>query len=369
MRKLVAWVAVGVGVWGGLDAIGVQARAAMTPALTALIEAERAFARTAGEKGTRDAFLEYLADESLLFTPGPTPGKMFYRNRPALPTRLSWAPEFADISAAGDLGYTSGPYEIRKALATDTPSGYGHFNSLWRLQKDGQWRVEVDLGIPHDKGGVAVADVKTVDTPTDNAAAPAESKPLLDWQNELLDVDKAMAKRAAAGSVVKAFEEYAADSIRLYRSDHLPAIGKAAALKLVESSGTGQWQPTLARMAKSGDLGYSSGAIRMPAAAAPAGAPPPRPPAPGASPAAPPAAPAGPPTAAMAANTAANSAPAPLSAPQAAPQSPVLPTPGTAPMRPSTGALPPAPSAPHFYIRIWRRDKAGAWKIVLDVAP
>ena len=38
--------------------------------LQAMIDQERAFAKLADEKGTRDAFLEYLADESLLFTPG-----------------------------------------------------------------------------------------------------------------------------------------------------------------------------------------------------------------------------------------------------------------------------------------------------------
>src|SRR6266542_3881046 len=125
--KLLAPLAVGVGLWCGFEAIGmqaqVQARAEMSLVLTALIDAERAFARTAGEKGMRDVFLEYLADESLLFTPGPSPGKMYYRNRPALPTRLSWAPEFADVSAAGDRGYTSGPWEIRKSAATDPPTG------------------------------------------------------------------------------------------------------------------------------------------------------------------------------------------------------------------------------------------------------
>jgi ketosteroid isomerase-like protein len=270
--------------------------AEMPPALTSLIESERAFAQMSVDKGTRDAFLQYLADESLLFTPGPSPGKMYYRNRPALPTQLRWAPEFADVSAAGDLGYTSGPWEIRKT-ASEPPTGFGHFNSIWRIQKDGQWKVEVDLGIKHDKPPVAVADVKTVDTPKDNAPAPKEPKPLTDVQNEILEADRALAKQAGEQGVAKAFESAAAETIRLYRDDNLPAVGKEAALKLLASTGTGVWQPTLARASKSGDLGYSSGAIQMKTAGAP-----------------------------------------------------------------SQG-----PAPPHFYIRIWRRDKAGTWKIVLDV--
>ena len=279
-------------------AVACLAAADTPPALTSLIEAERAFAKTSVDKGTREAFLTWLADESLLFTPGPTPGKMYYRNRPPLPTQLRWAPEFADVSAAGDLGYTSGPWEISKT-ATEPPGGFGHFNSIWRIQKDGSWKVEVDLGIQHEKPSVSVADVKTVDSPKDNAPAPKETRTPTEWQNELLDLDKALAARAddPGVGVEKAFESAAAEAIRVYRTDHLPAIGKSAALKLVVSSGTGGWQPTLARVAKSGDLGYSSGAIRMKKAGVPAN----------------------------------------------------------------------GPAPPSFYVRIWRRDKAGVWKIVLDV--
>jgi hypothetical protein len=305
-----------------------QARADQTPALTSLIEQERAFAKMSVEKGTRAAFLEFLADESLLFTPGPAPGKLYYRNRPELPMRLSWAPEFADVSAAGDLGYTTGPWEIRQT-PTDPPASFGHFNSLWRVQKDGQWKVEVDLGIPHPKPATSVADVKTVDSPKDNAPAPKEAKPITDWQNELVALDTAFNTRAEADGVEKAYAESAADTIRLYRGDNLPAIGKAAALKLVASSGTQGWKPALARVAKSGDLGYSTGTMRI---ASPTSTP-----------------------------------PAPAPAPTPAP--PDKPAPGAQPpAAAATGAKPPTPMTPHYYVRIWRRDKSGTWKIVLDVA-
>ena len=45
--------------------------------LDGLIEAERAFARLSVEKGSRDAFLANLSDESILFRPGPVPGKQW----------------------------------------------------------------------------------------------------------------------------------------------------------------------------------------------------------------------------------------------------------------------------------------------------
>jgi ketosteroid isomerase-like protein len=284
--------------------------------LEAMIQQERAFAKMADEKSTRDAFLEFLADESLLFMPGPTPGKMYYRSRPALPLKLSWAPEFADVSAAGDLGYTSGPWEIRKT-ATDPPSSFGHFNTLWRLQKDGSWKVEVDLGIAHEKPAVSVGDVKKVDSPTDNAPAPKEPKTIPDLQKELVDLDTAFNSRAEAAGIAKAYDEAATGAIRLFRSDNLPTIGKAAAVKLAQTSGTVGWRPALARASKSGDLGYSTGTMRL-------------------------------------------DQPTPAPTPSAV-------APAPAPATPSaTGAKLPAQSTPHYYVRIWRRDAAGRWKIVLE---
>jgi hypothetical protein len=54
-------------------------------ALDSLVEAERAFARTAVRKGIRDSFLEYFADDALALTPEPQSAKERLRTRPARP--------------------------------------------------------------------------------------------------------------------------------------------------------------------------------------------------------------------------------------------------------------------------------------------
>ena len=38
--------------------------------LEKLIESEKAFAKAASDRGTRQAFLEYLADDGVIFQPG-----------------------------------------------------------------------------------------------------------------------------------------------------------------------------------------------------------------------------------------------------------------------------------------------------------
>jgi ketosteroid isomerase-like protein len=149
----------------------------MTPAVRAIVDQERAFSAASVAKTTRDAYMEFLADDSLLFRPGPVPGKMFIRNRPAPPGKLVWAPTFADAASSDDIGYTTGPYEFRKAEMTETPQSYGHYVSVWRKQRDGTWKVEVQLSVSHEKFSTAVADVKDVATAPASASSADSGKP------------------------------------------------------------------------------------------------------------------------------------------------------------------------------------------------
>ncbi len=62
---------------------------------------------------------------------------------------LTWEPDIVETSAAGDLGYTTGPYlvTLKKADGT-TVTERGRFASVWRRGKDGKYRVELDSGSP-----------------------------------------------------------------------------------------------------------------------------------------------------------------------------------------------------------------------------
>ena len=59
-----------------------------------LVAAERAFARTALDKGIRAAFLDNLAQDATVFRPQPTPGRPLYEkvspDSPTLCVRLIW---------------------------------------------------------------------------------------------------------------------------------------------------------------------------------------------------------------------------------------------------------------------------------------
>jgi hypothetical protein len=58
---------------------------AWVSALRAIVEAEHAFARSAGSVGTRDAFLAFIDADAVLFRPDPVAGKKYLLEHPASP--------------------------------------------------------------------------------------------------------------------------------------------------------------------------------------------------------------------------------------------------------------------------------------------
>lgn len=54
---------------------------------------------------------------------------------------LQWTPVRADVSAAGDVGYTVGTYEASMNGATEK----GKYVEVWKKQSDGTWKVKEDI--------------------------------------------------------------------------------------------------------------------------------------------------------------------------------------------------------------------------------
>ncbi len=125
----------------------------LRPGWDSLVSAERAFAQMSVAQGMKPAFLAVLADDSVIFRPRAVPGKKWMQDSPAAGGQLNWGPDYADIAASGDLGYTTGPWEYRQK-PEDAPVAFGHYITLWRKQSNGAWKVELDTGIGH--GSVAI---------------------------------------------------------------------------------------------------------------------------------------------------------------------------------------------------------------------
>ncbi len=64
---------------------------------------------------------------------------------------LTWSPDMAEVSQAGDLGFTSGPYEIAVKLKDGTIAHErGRFASVWRRRPNGAYQIIFDIGSPEE---------------------------------------------------------------------------------------------------------------------------------------------------------------------------------------------------------------------------
>ncbi len=224
-----------------------------------LVNAERAFARAALANGIRDAFLTYLADEAIIFQPDIIEGKTWYANRDSIAGILSWRPIYADVSLAGDLGYTTGPWEYRKEKMEDDPVAFGHYVSVWKKQADGEWRVAIDVGIGYAGPDTTVSEL-VLAADKAGAAKPLQDAEVEDLQQSLLEADLTFAKSSEANGFDQAFLACSTENVRLYRDNNFPLTGRDASVKLLaEQSAKLTWQPRAAVVARGGDLGYTYG--------------------------------------------------------------------------------------------------------------
>jgi ketosteroid isomerase-like protein len=117
-----------------------------------LKQLEGEFMEAAAEKGSR-GYMSYYADDSVeVPNGGPliqgkveiAKGMGFLDDKN---NQLLWTPVGADISASGDLGYTYGTFEFHSKNKEGKPVvDYGKYTSIWKLQKDGSWKVVLDMG-------------------------------------------------------------------------------------------------------------------------------------------------------------------------------------------------------------------------------
>jgi ketosteroid isomerase-like protein len=241
--------------------VSVIAQAQDTP-LQEMVKTEQAFSKMAEEKNARDAFMSFIADDGLLFRPGAVNGKKWMTEHPVPASDkkplLAWQPSFAGMSRAGDLGFTTGPWEFKQDVNDKTPSGYGHFVTLWKKQTDGSWKFVVDLGITHPQSG----GPQKLWRPKDQKLKP-DANPVPVTTDELMERDRKYADLAKQG-LQPAFLSYAAPEIRLYRVGSLPFVGIETAAKVfVSTKGKLTWQPLGADVSSSGDLGYTHGTYEV----------------------------------------------------------------------------------------------------------
>jgi len=253
MKSKITWL----GFWPAFLLTACSSSDSSRGALASLIQAEREFAQTSVTRGVGAAFLANLADSAIVFRPHPVNGPAVYRDRPDAPITLNWRPVYADISAAGDFGYTTGPWEITDNSPQKRPPAYGDFFSVWRKQTDGNWKVILDFGIANAEP-VNLSEACEFSThPRTSFAHSHESAEIEQAKQALLQLERSFSEAAARG-LWPAYETHLNEETRLLRSGDFPITDKMAMHhKLAQRAGTMTWQPLRVEMAQSLDLAYT----------------------------------------------------------------------------------------------------------------
>ncbi|MDP1534755.1 MAG: DUF4440 domain-containing protein [Rubrivivax sp.] len=126
----------------------VMAQAIDLPAMQRRVtDAELAFARSMAERD-HAAFTRHLSDQAIFYGgPAPLRGKAAVAAgwKPyfdAAQPPFSWAPDQVDVLADGQLAHSSG------LVRNPAGQAIARFNSVWRQEAPGVWRVVFDKGSP-----------------------------------------------------------------------------------------------------------------------------------------------------------------------------------------------------------------------------
>jgi ketosteroid isomerase-like protein len=123
-----------------------------------LVKTELDFALMAKEKGTIDAFYNFIADTGLTISfDGPPNTKESYAQNlnPPNPAQqptgkrplLTWEPFYVFVSSSKDMAYDFGPYIFTAYDKNGNPHEVnGYFVTVWQRQSNNTWRFVLDGG-------------------------------------------------------------------------------------------------------------------------------------------------------------------------------------------------------------------------------
>lgn len=233
--------------------------------LQAMVSTELALARMSEEQGIRPAFMAFIADDGILFRPTAVKGKQWMTENPVPPSDkrplLSWYPTVAGMARAGDLGYTTGPWEFKEDIHDAKAVAWGNFLTVWKKQANGEWKFAIDLGISNPQPPQAATPWEL---PRGYKARKAIKGMSPNNTATLLARDREFSKASAMRGAGPAFVDYAAPEVRVFRNQKFPLVGQelaAAALPVRPNVWT--WDPVGGDVSMSDDIGYTYGTYKV----------------------------------------------------------------------------------------------------------
>lgn len=187
---------------------------------------ERAFAAAATARGNRAAFLEFAADNAVVFGRTILNAKEWWQNQPPGVDLYVWKPSWTIVGSSGDVALSSGPSYYFKKNGDKIPAAYYSFASIWRKQPDGSWKYVLDIGIEHKKHNLDAIEWVAPEIKTQKPANADVNA----WRQVENVFNEALEKQTA----VEAYKNFINnDNLRILRPGIFPLTGKEKALEYI----------------------------------------------------------------------------------------------------------------------------------------
>ena len=194
-----------------------------------LVQAEKNFAAWSVSHSTKEAFLKFLDSAGVVFDNGKAVnGIDAWNKREQRPGILNWWPQFAEISNSNDFGYTTGPWTFQPS-ANDSVVARGQYTTVWRIDKNGEWKFLIDLGVSRLPQS-PIGEVKKI-TAAKVGINPAISVRVSSLVKAEEDFIKLFSKDKKA-----AYKKYLSKQSILNRNGHMPAIAATDQQIIIDST-------------------------------------------------------------------------------------------------------------------------------------
>jgi ketosteroid isomerase-like protein len=242
-----------------------------TPQQQEVINAENSFAALSKSTNFVDAFMAYLSDSTIMFDQTtPVLGINLYKDRSPDKSLLFWWPVFIGVSADGKMGFSTGPWEWSKNRDT-LPQAFGYYVTLWEKNREGHWKMGVDLGIQYADSQRTNPSLKASPTPDQKGkSGPISKKQLMEMDSSysslLRDPSRMRDYFTPDGQLLRSanpsyIKEYFTSDGHLLRSGYRPYASPAEFDQHVEDRMYSYWRQDGGGVSGSNDLFYVYGRV------------------------------------------------------------------------------------------------------------
>lgn len=168
----------------------------------------------------------------------------------------------AFVSRAGDLGFTTGPWEWWRNKTDSSAFAFGNYCTVWQRESNSEWKFVIDIGNRNDKPPAPPEELK-VDTSKLNSSSLIKGikreKP-----DELIELDKRFSLISYKIGVAATYGKFVNDESRLLRDGSFPIIGRRQISEYFAQQLAGyNFKPIDGKISSSKDFGFTYGELEI----------------------------------------------------------------------------------------------------------